>query len=259
MAAPALKLIDQLQDIKLPRLTVNKFTINHEELVNDIILKDINFNYNDNNKFNIYNVNLFIEAGTINAIVGRSGAGKTTLVDILLGVLSPTSGQILVAGKSPNDIINTFPGSLAYVPQDVFIINGTIRENVCLGYNKEDIPTELVYKALEKAQLTEFVENLPNKIDTYIGDTGSRLSGGQRQRLGIARAMLTEPRLLILDEATSSLDTETESEFVEALQQLVGKVTLVVIAHRLSTIKSATVIYQMKQGSLMRIDNLPKH
>ena len=251
MAAPALKLIDQLQDVKLPQLTVNKFTINHEELKNDIVLKNINFNYNDNKKFNVNDVNLFIEAGTVNAIVGRSGAGKTTLVDILLGVLSPTSGEILVAGKSPNDIITTFPGALAYVPQDVFIINGTIRDNVCLGYNKESIPTELINKALEKAQLSEFVDNLPSKLDTYIGDNGSKLSGGQKQRLGIARALITEPKILVMDESTSSLDGETENNLTNAIISLKGKTTLILIAHRLSTVRNADKIIYMEDGQII--------
>ena len=251
MAAPALKLIDQLQDVKLPQLTVNKFTINHEELKNDIILKNINFNYNDNKKFNVNDVNLFIEAGTVNAIVGRSGAGKTTLVDILLGVLSPTSGEILVAGKSPNDIITTFPGALAYVPQDVFIINGTIRDNVCLGYNRESIPTELINKALEKAQLSDFVDNLPSKLDTYIGDNGSKLSGGQKQRLGIARALITEPKILVMDESTSSLDGETENNLTNAIISLKGKTTLILIAHRLSTVRNADKIIYMEDGQII--------
>ena len=251
MAAPALKLIDQLQDVKLPQLTVNKFTINHEELKNDIVLKNINFNYNDNKKFNVNDVNLFIEAGTVNAIVGRSCAGKTTLVDILLGVLSPTSGEILVAGISPNDIITTFPGALAYVPQDVFIINGTIRDNVCLGYNKKSIPTELINKALEKAQLSDFVDNLPSKLDTYIGDNGSKLSGGQKQRLGIARALITEPKILVMDESTSSLDGETENNLTNAIISLKGKTTLILIAHRLSTVRNADKIIYMKDGQII--------
>ena len=251
LAAPALKLIDQLKDVKLPQLTANKFTINHEELKNDIVLKNISFNYNDNKKFNINDINLFIEAGTINAIVGRSGAGKTTLVDILLGVLSPTSGEILVAGESPNDIINTFPGALAYVPQDVFIVNGTVRDNVCLGYNKQSIPTELINKALEKAQLSEFVENLPSKLDTYIGDNGSKLSGGQKQRLGIARALITEPKILVMDESTSSLDGETENNLTNAIISLKGKTTLILIAHRLSTVRNADKIIYMEDGQII--------
>jgi ABC-type multidrug transport system fused ATPase/permease subunit len=250
MAAPALKLIDQLQDTKLPQLNINEFTINHKDLKNDIVLKDISFNYTDNKNFNINNVNLFIEAGSINAIVGRSGAGKTTLVDILLGVLSPTSGEILVAGRSPKDIIDTFPGSLAYVPQDVFIINGTVRDNVCLGYNKESVPTELINTALEKAQLLEFVEKLPNKLDTYIGDNGSSLSGGQKQRLGIARALVTEPKILVMDESTSSLDGETENNLTNAIISLKGTTTLILIAHRLSTVRNADKIIYMEDGKI---------
>ena len=251
MAAPALKLINELQDIEVPVPTTNKFTTDHKTLRSEIVLKNVNFNYTKNHKFNISNCNLLIEAGTISAIVGRSGAGKTTLVDILLGVLIPTTGEVFVAGKPPGETINNHPGSLAYVPQDVFIINGTIRENVCLGYKKEDIPTELVYKALEKAQLTEFVENLPNKIDTYVGDNGSRLSGGQRQRLGIARALITEPIILVMDESTSSLDGETENNLTNAIISLKGDTTLILIAHRLSTIRNADKIIYMEDGKII--------
>jgi ABC-type multidrug transport system fused ATPase/permease subunit len=251
VAAPALNLIDQLQSIKQPLATISKFTTNHNDLKNDIVLKDVNFNYSRKNAFNIVNINLSIEPGSINAIVGRSGAGKTTLVDILLGVLYPTSGEVLIGGKTPAEAINNYPGSLAYVPQDVFIVNGTVRENVCLGYNIESIPSELVYAALEKAQLSQFVESLPHKIDTYIGDNGSRLSGGQKQRLGIARALITEPLILVMDESTSSLDGETESNLTNSITSLKGKTTLILIAHRLSTVRNADKIIYMEDGKLI--------
>jgi ABC-type bacteriocin/lantibiotic exporter with double-glycine peptidase domain len=250
-AAPALKLIDQLQAVKLPQLTVNEFTINHKDLKSDIILKNINFNYNENSKFNVTDIELMIQSGTINAIVGRSGAGKTTLVDLMLGVLIPTSGEILIAGKPPTEIIDNYPGSIAYVPQEVFVINGTIRENICLGYNKQSIPTELVYSALEKAQLLEFVDGLPNKIDTYIGDNGSKLSGGQKQRLGIARALITEPKILVMDESTSSLDGETENNLTNAIISLKGSATLILIAHRLSTVRNADKVIYMEDGKII--------
>ena len=250
-AEPALKLIDQLQSVRLPQSTVNEFTTDHMDLKSDIVLRNIDFSYNENNNFTVKNIDLLIEPGTINAIVGKSGAGKTTLVDIMLGVLTPTSGEILIGGKPPTVIINDYPGSIAYVPQEVFIINGTIRDNVCLGYNKESIPIELVYSSLEKAQLLEFVNSLPNRIDTYIGDNGSKLSGGQKQRLGIARALITEPKILVMDESTSSLDGETENNLTNAIISLKGKTTLILIAHRLSTVRNADKIIYMEDGNII--------
>jgi len=251
MAEPALNLIDKLQEVKPQLLSVNKFNLNHAKLNSNIVLKNINFSYDVNSKFNITNINLIIEPGTVNAIVGKSGAGKTTLVDILLGVIDPTGGEILISNKTPNEITTEFPGLLAYVPQDVYIINGTVRENVCLGYSKEEIPSKLIYDVLRKVQLLDLVESLPNKIDTYIGDNGSKLSGGQRQRLGIARALITEPKILVMDESTSSLDGETESNLTNAIISLRRETTLILIAHRLSTVKSADKIIYMDSGKII--------
>ena len=251
MAGPALKLINQLRDVKQPMLSVSEFSQNHGLANSEIVINNINFTYSKNSEFNITNLSLLIESGSVNAIVGRSGSGKTTLVDILLGVIKPTSGEILVAGKPPNEIINNYPGSLAYVPQEVFIINGSVRENVCLGYSNQDIPTELIYRALQKAQLFEFVNSLPNKIDEYVGDNGARLSGGQKQRLGIARALITEPKILVMDESTSSLDGETENNLTSAIISLKGSTTLIFIAHRLSTVKSADKIFYMEGGKII--------
>jgi len=220
---------------------------------------NVSFTYATNTLPALSGVTFSLPSGSFCAIIGESGAGKSTLVDTMLGINKQDRGSVLVSGLSPVEAIHTWPGAISYVPQEVQIIRGTIRENIALGYPVDLFPENMFWKALEVSRLSEFVKNQPLGLDAQVGDRGVNMSGGQRQRLGIARAMLTEPRLLVLDEATSSLDSETESEFVEALQQLVGKVTLVVIAHRLSTIESATVIYQMKQGALTRLDNLPKY
>lgn len=251
VAAPALKLIDQLKDVKYQSLAINKFNREHIKPKSDIVFKNVNFNYGESNKFEMKNINLLVESGTVNAIVGRSGAGKTTLVDIMLGVISPISGEISVSGKPPSEIIENFPGLLAYVPQDVYIVNGTVRENICLGYNKKEIPSEFIYDVLKKAQLSDFVESLPQKLDTYIGDNGSSLSGGQKQRLGIARALITEPRILVMDESTSSLDGETESNLTNAIISLRGQTTLILIAHRLSTVRNADKIIYIEGGKIL--------
>lgn len=250
-AAPALKLIDELKYVDYGSTTINKFNRDHINPISDIVLKNVNFNYGESNKFKIKNINLFFESGTINAIVGRSGAGKTTLVDIMLGIIRPISGDIFISGKPPSEIIENFPGLLAYVPQDVYIVNGTVRENICLGYDNKDIPNELIYSVLEKAQLLDFVIGLPNKIDTYIGDNGSKLSGGQKQRLGIARALITEPKILVMDESTSSLDGETENNLTNSIISLRGQTTLILIAHRLSTVMNADKIIYMENGEII--------
>jgi ABC-type multidrug transport system fused ATPase/permease subunit len=218
---------------------------------------NVSFTYRTSTLPALSGVTFSIPAGSFCAIIGESGAGKSTLVDTMLGINKPDLGSVLVSGISPVEAIRTWPGAISYVPQEVQIIQGTIRENIALGYPADLFQENMFWKALELSRLSEFVKSQPLGLDAQVGDRGVNMSGGQRQRLGIARAMLTEPRLLVLDEATSSLDSETESEFVEALRQLAGKVTLVVIAHRLSTVASATVIYQMKQGTLTRLEKLP--
>ena len=251
VAAPALKLIDQLHSVDTPKMVINKFNRDYPILRGEIVLKNINFKYKETSSFGIEDINLVIESGTVNAIVGRSGSGKTTLVDIMLGVINPTEGEILISGKAPREIINDFPGLLAYVPQDVFIINGTLKENICLGYNPQEISSELIYNALKKAQLFDFVENLPEKLETYVVDNGSNLSGGQRQRIGIARALITEPKLLVMDESTSSLDGETESDLTNAIISLKGQTTMILIAHRLSTVRNADKVIYLEEGKIL--------
>jgi ABC-type multidrug transport system fused ATPase/permease subunit len=251
VAAPALKLIDQLESVDTPVIISKKFNRNYSISRSEIVLKNVNFKYEENSSFGIKDINLIIEPGTVNAIVGRSGSGKTTLVDIILGVINPTEGKILISGKAPHEIIDDFPGLLAYVPQDVFIINGTLRENICLGYDQKEIPSELIYDVLKKAQLFDFVESLPEKLDAYIVDNGSNLSGGQRQRIGIARALITEPKLLVMDESTSSLDGQTESNLTNAIISLKRQTTMILIAHRLSTVRNADKVFYMEDGKII--------
>jgi ABC-type bacteriocin/lantibiotic exporter with double-glycine peptidase domain len=258
-AEETLQLHRRLSDLNLSRKSSQTQSTDYHGFKPSIEFDNVSFTYRTNTLPALSGVTFSIPAGSFCAIIGESGAGKSTLVDTMLGINLQDLGSVLISDLPPVEAIRTWPGAISYVPQEVQIIRGTIRENIALGYPDDLFPENMFWKALEVSRLSEFVKSQPLGLDAQVGDRGVNMSGGQRQRLGIARAMLTEPRLLILDEATSSLDTETESEFVEALQQLVGKVTLVVIAHRLSTIKSATVIYQMKQGSLMRIDNLPKH
>jgi ABC-type multidrug transport system fused ATPase/permease subunit len=182
--------------------------------------------------------------------VGPSGAGKTSLVDVLLGVLTQNSGSVLISGKHPLETIAKWPGAIAYVPQDVAMSAGTIKDNITLGFpdNSEDM--ELISSALRMAQLTNFVTALPQGLETQVGERGTKLSGGQRQRLGIARAMFTKPKLLVLDEATSALDGQTESDISTAILELKGKTTIVMIAHRLSTVRFADLVIYIDSGKI---------
>jgi len=213
-----------------------------------VSISDVSFRYPTSNSNAVQNLNLEIPVGNVIAFVGPSGAGKTTVADILLGVIQPDSGGVFISGLNPVDAIRKWPGAIAYVPQDVYISKGDIRTNVALGYPLEDVTNESIYRSLEIADLGNFVDELPDGIYTDISDRGTNLSGGQRQRLGIARALFTRPKLLVLDEATSALDGESESRISSAINSLKGSTTVILIAHRLSTIKEADLVCYLDGG-----------
>ena len=196
-------------------------------------------------------VTLSIEAGRSAALVGRSGAGKSTLADVILGVLEPDSGRVVVGGRSPVECVEQWPGSIAYVPQDIALANGTVRANVALGLPDAAIDDQMVWDALRRAHLDVFLSTQREGLDTLIGEHGVRLSGGQRQRLGIARALYARPRLIVLDEATSALDAETEMGVTSTLQELEGDVTCVLIAHRLSTVRGVDLVIYLEAGRVL--------
>lgn len=198
----------------------------------------------------IKDISFEIEEGEIVAIVGPSGSGKTTLVDLILGILQPRSGSVKISGLESVDAIRKWSGAISYVPQDVMVMNGTIKENVCMGFDTQQIPDELVWQSLDIAQLSDFVQSMPDKLESQVGDRGTKISGGQRQRLGIARALITKPKLLVLDEATSALDGETEANISAAIQSMRGNTTVVMIAHRLSTVRSADKVLYLSDGKL---------
>jgi ABC-type multidrug transport system fused ATPase/permease subunit len=247
-----LQLVEELESQPLSQndLKVSGFRIDHTKFESNVEINNLDFKYNENAELTLKKINMIIKQGEVIAIVGKSGVGKTTLVDLILGVLKPTSGQIKIGKLTPLETINNFPGAIAYVPQDVQISNGTIRSNVCRGYEISEIKDDLIWSALDKAQLLEYVSKLPYKLDTKIGDKGSKLSGGQRQRLGIARALITNPKLLVLDEATSALDGQTELNISEAITNLRGEVTVILIAHRLSSIRQCDQIFYLADGGI---------
>jgi ATP-binding cassette subfamily C protein len=169
----------------------------------------------------------------------------------LLGVLNPNSGEIRISGELINDVVSKWPGSISYVPQEVAVINGSVRENIILGFADSQEYDRQVWRCLETANLEQYVEELPQGLDTQIGDSGLILSGGQRQRLGIARALFTNPKLLVLDEATSALDGKSELDVSDAIYALKGAMTVVLIAHRLSTVRQADMVIYLDHGDLI--------
>jgi ABC-type multidrug transport system fused ATPase/permease subunit len=221
----------------------------------DVNICDLTFQYSKDSNFLLTISSLNIPAGTSVAFIGPSGSGKTTLVDLILGVLKPSSGSIKISGVSPEKAIRTWPGAISYVPQDVFIANGTIRENICLGYPSEYFSEDLVSSAVEFSGLKDFVQELPLSLNTLVGESGNQISGGQRQRIGIARALIMKPRILILDEATSSLDINTEKEVSNYINLLYGKITTIFIAHRLSTIKNVNQVVYIEDGKVLVVGN----
>jgi ABC-type multidrug transport system fused ATPase/permease subunit len=250
-AKPTLDLIEALGTTPIIENFDDNVVVLHEGFVPEILLRNVSFTYPNKTAPAIKNISLSIPPGKSVAFVGPSGAGKTTIIDILLGVLPPDQGSVEISGLSPQLAIAKWPGAMSYVPQDVVIAAGTIRENIALGYPLLVATDELIYSALKVAQLEKFITSLPEGIDTQVGERGTKISGGQRQRLGIARAMFTHPQLLVLDEATSSLDGETEAGISEAIHALRGSTTTLMIAHRLSTVKDADIVVYMDEGTIL--------
>lgn len=215
-------------------------------------LKKISYAYPDGDMNVLENVSLTIEKGKTIAFIGSSGAGKSTLVDILLGLLKPQYGKIYSDGMDIFKNLPTWQKEIGYIPQSIYLSDDTIKNNVAFGVDEKDIDEQAVILALMQAQLYDFVEGLPEGLNSYVGDRGVRLSGGQRQRIGIARALYHDPQILVLDEATSALDNDTESAVMEAIDNLQGQKTIIIIAHRLTTIRNVDIIYEVSNGKVIR-------
>lgn len=217
---------------------------------NAIYLRDICFHYSDSDTNVINHVSLDIPKGKTVAFIGSSGAGKTTLADIILGLHVPQSGDICVDDWSIQQNPNAWHRLLGYIPQTIYLTDDTILRNIAFGISENEIDKEAVMRAIHQAQLDDFISELPNGVDTFVGDRGVRISGGQRQRIGIARALYQNPEILIMDEATSALDNETETAVMDSINHLQGEKTMIIIAHRLTTIKNADLIYEVGDGGV---------
>ena len=245
-------IIKKQKDLEETKTEIKKYEKLHFN--NEIKVKDLTFAYPDVSKPVFSKVSFTIPKGKFVGIVGPSGSGKTTFVDLLLGLLKPESGTILVDGKNIFENINGWLDNVSYVPQSIYLIDGTIRENIAFGVLPEDIDDKKIEKVLKMAELYDFVQTLDLKENTPCGDKGAKLSGGQKQRIGIARALYQDPTVLVLDEATSALDTEIEKQITETINKLKGELTIIAIAHRLSTLESCDFKIKFENGTIQQIE-----
>jgi ABC-type multidrug transport system fused ATPase/permease subunit len=221
------------------------------EFNNEIIVSNLYFKYPDSEKNALNNVNVVIKKGDFVGFIGTSGSGKSTLIDNIAGLLIPISGSIHVDNVDINTNIKGWQSQIGYVPQSIFLIDDSLKKNIAFGVNENEIDQIRLNKAIIDSQLNDVIQRLPDGIDTIVGERGIRLSGGERQRIGIARALYNNPEILILDEATSSLDNETEKDFMSSINALQGIKTIIIIAHRLTTIQNCNKIFELKNGVLI--------
>jgi ABC-type multidrug transport system fused ATPase/permease subunit len=241
---------DLYSDLALPTVDTASRS-DHENFADKIEVHDISFTYESGPSPALTNVSFHVCRGEAVGLIGPSGSGKSTLVDVVLGLLSPQSGQVLVDDKDIHLNLRGWQDQIGYVPQSIFLTDDTLRRNVAFGLPKSEIDDEAVQAAIRSAQLEDFVATLPAGLETVVGERGIRLSGGQRQRIGIARALYHNPSVLVLDEATSSLDTETEHGVMQAVQALQGEKTVIIVAHRLSTVEYCDRLYRLEDSRIV--------
>lgn len=221
-------------------------------------LEDISFQYPGSSESTLRGINFEIHPGQQVALIGPSGAGKSTIADLILGLLVPTQGRVLVAGEEPKQLILTNPGRLAYVPQRPGMVSGSVAENIALGTSEAELDLDRLRFAISASHLDRVLENLPDGINTNLGKRKDELSGGQLQRIGLARALYPEPGLLVMDEATSALDAESENEINKALDEMRGKVTVILIAHRLNTVQRSDMVFLVEEGKITASGTFPE-
>jgi len=224
--------------------------------LNDSIqLNNVSFKYPNTSEYSIRDINIKIKKGSSVALVGESGAGKSTLINIILGLLQPTEGSVKVDDNEIGENIEGWQRNIGYIPQNIYLSDTTIKQNIAFGIEEDDISEEKVENAIEASQLKPLIRQLPKGFNTIIGENGVRLSGGQRQRIGIARALYNEPVVLVMDEATSALDTKTEKEIIKSVEKLKGERTLIMVAHRISTVRKCDTLYVLDGGKLINKGN----
>ncbi len=264
MAQPTYFMFDVLQKNQVdsqkktaPRITADMI---HDQVIkgfpdfeSTVVVHKATLSYPDAPWPALLDASFTVPSGTSIAFVGSTGAGKSTLADVILGVLEPDVGSVTISGLTPRQAIDRWPGAISYVPQAVALVEGTVRDNVALGLPRGTVSEDLVWDALHRAHLADFLAENREGLETRIGERGFKLSGGQRQRLGIARALYTRPKLLVLDEATSSLDSETERAITETLQELEGEVTTITVAHRLATVRNVDKVVYLHEGEIVAI------
>ena len=252
-AKPTLDLINSLQ-LSVNQLDNEKSSESvpnsHEGFIGKIKISNLKFEYSGNQKNAVEDVSLELNSGMYVAVVGPSGAGKSTFVDLLLGLHHPSSGSVEISGLEALTAIEKWPGAISYVPQEIQLVSGSISENVLLGFKNDAQNKKEVLSALKKAQLNEYIDSAGEILDSNIGDEGGKLSGGQRQRIGIARALLTNPKILVMDEATSALDAQTEENISNTISKIKDQCLVIVVAHRLASVRKADLVIYMQDGRI---------
>lgn len=247
-----IKKVNELEKEIARREKIDVLELGEEpEAHQELSVEHVYYRYPETEQYILEDVSLKIKARSSIGLIGASGAGKSTFVDVLLGLLKPEAGDILLDGVPTARLGERWNKNIGYVPQSIYLVDEDIRSNIAFGIPMEEIDDDMVWRALEMAQLSEFVRSQPQGLDSKVGEWGVKFSGGQRQRVAIARALYTNPEILVLDEATAALDNETENALMEAIDALQGQKTLIVVAHRLTTIKRCDHIYEVKDGKLI--------
>jgi len=257
------QILNNLQSIKFSRVVVKrinselKLDLSHDRgtiasfpFKHSIELSQVYYSYSSSNEHALRDINLSIQKNTTVGFIGTSGSGKTTLIDIILGLLSPQSGGIKIDGRNIQTNLRGWQNKIGYVPQSIFLIDASLRQNIAFGIDSEKINEAQVQSAAKFAQLDEFVEKLPDGLDTIVGERGVRLSGGQKQRIGIARALYHNPEIIVLDEATSAIDNATERDVMRPINQLKNK-TILIIAHRLDSLRNCDTVFRLENGVIV--------
>tara|TARA_B110000003_G_C16650170_1_gene533821 strand:- start:4360 stop:5121 length:762 start_codon:yes stop_codon:yes gene_type:complete len=222
------------------------------KLNKNLKVSNLSFSYDEDDRTALDSISLDFDAGQMVGFIGASGAGKSTLIDCILGLIESSAGSLSIDGKViTNKNVKAWQKNVGYVPQVIYLLDASLRENIAFGVSSDSIDEKKLRSAIYKAQLSDFISDLPKGLDTFVGERGVRLSGGQRQRIGMARALYNNPSVLVLDEATSALDNETESEVMNAVESLQGSRTILIIAHRFSTIKNCDYIYKLENGRVV--------